>query len=61
MAEKLIGKRLAILATDAVEEVELTVPRKALENARTTVELLSPESGEIEAKYHLDKGIPPTA
>lgn len=55
MAEKLSGKRIAILATDGVEEVELTEPRKALENAGATVELLSPKSGEIQAMNHMDK------
>jgi len=60
MAEKLNGKRLATLVIDGVEEAELTDPRKALENAGRTVELPSPESGEIEVMYHLDKIIPAT-
>ena len=33
MAGKLDGKKIAILATDGVEQVELTEPRKALEDA----------------------------
>ena len=39
---KLDGKRIAILATQGVEQVELTSPRKALEKAGATVELISP-------------------
>ena len=55
MAGKLKGRRIAILATDGVEEVELTEPRKALEEAGATVELLSPRPGEIQAMDHIDK------
>ena len=39
---QLIGKRIAILATEGVEQVELTSPRKALEKAGATVDLVSP-------------------
>ena len=39
---KLKGKRIAILATQGVEQVELTSPRKALEKAGAIVELVSP-------------------
>ncbi|WP_433507894.1 type 1 glutamine amidotransferase domain-containing protein [Pseudonocardia halophobica] len=35
------GKRVAILATDGVEEVELTKPRKAVEDAGATTEIVS--------------------
>jgi len=55
MAERLNGKRIAVLATDGVEEVELTEPRRALEEAGATVEVLSPEPGEIQAMDHADK------
>ena len=55
MAEKLDGKRIAILATDGVEEVELTESRKVPHEAGAPVELLSPDSGEIQAMNHLDK------
>ena len=50
---KLNGKRIAILATQGVEQVELTSPRKALEKAGATVELVSPhkllKGGKIKA------------
>jgi protease I len=55
MASQLEGKRLAILATDGVEQVELTEPRKALEDAGATVDLVSLEDGEIQGFEHLDK------
>ncbi len=52
MAGKLDGKRVAILATDGVEEVELTRPRDAVtaEGART--EVVSLREGEIQAMNH---------
>jgi protease I len=49
MAQSLDGKKIAIIATDGVEQVELTEPRKAVENAGATAELLSPKTGEIQA------------
>jgi protease I len=56
MAGKLDGKKVAILvANEGIEQVELTQPRKALEDAGATVELLAPETGEAQAFNHLDK------
>src|SRR3954466_15775071 len=56
MADTLNGKKVAILvANEGIEQVELTEPRKALEEAGATVELLAPESGEAQAFNHLDK------
>jgi protease I len=56
----LAGKRIAILATEGFEEVELTKPKKALEEAGATVEVVSPEdrikSGEIRAWDMTDWG-----
>jgi protease I len=49
MADELKGKTIAIIATDGVEQVELTEPRKAVEDAGATTVLVSPESGEIQA------------
>src|SRR3954470_8231107 len=54
---KLDGKRVAILvANEGIEQVELTEPRKALEEAGAEVHLLAPEAGEAQAFNHLDKG-----
>jgi protease I len=49
MPESLNGKSIAIIATDGVEQVELTEPRKAVEQAGAAVVLLSLETGEIQA------------
>jgi protease I len=47
MNAPLKGKKVAILATDGFEQVELTDPRKTLEKAGATVEVLSIKSGKI--------------
>ena len=52
---KLQDKKVAFLATDGVEQVELTEPWKAVEKAGGTPELISLESGEIQGFDHLDK------
>ena len=49
MANELDGKKIAILAADGVEQVELEQPKEAVESAGATTELLSLESGEIQA------------
>lgn len=57
MSDQLQGKKIAILvANEGVEEVELTSPRDALREAGAEVDLLAPESDEIQAFNHLDKG-----
>jgi protease I len=56
MANDLQGKRIAFLAADGVEQIELTEPWKAVEQAGGEPELLSLESGEIQAFEHLDHG-----
>jgi len=53
---RLDGKRVAFLATDGVEQVELTEPWKKVEEEGGTPELISLESGEIQGFEHLDKG-----
>jgi len=52
MSAELTGKRIAILATDGVEGVELTSPREALERAGATVEILAPRDGSIQLWDH---------
>jgi len=56
MANELKGKRVAIVATDMVEQVELTEPRKALDEAGAKTELISIEPGKIQGFNHYDKG-----
>jgi protease I len=55
MAEqKLAGKKVAILAADMFERVELEEPRKALESARATTEIVSIHDGEIQGFDHFE-------
>jgi deglycase len=54
----LSGKRVAILATDGVEQVELTEPRKALDAAGASTKVVSPKSGSIKGWNHTDWGDP---
>jgi len=57
MAESLQGKKIAFLmANEGVEQVELTRPLEAVKDAGAEAELIAPESGEIQAFNHLDKG-----
>jgi protease I len=55
MANRLQDKRVAFVATDGVEQVELTEPWKAVEAEGGKPELISIESGEIQGFDHLDK------
>src|SRR4029453_16965589 len=50
MAEQLRGKRVAILAADGVERVEVEQPRDALQQAGADIDLLSLQEGEIQAR-----------
>src|SRR5205085_8525385 len=56
MAGKLSGKKVAILAADGFEEVELTQPRKALDDAGAQTSVVSIKSGKIQGMNHADKG-----
>ncbi len=56
MAEDLKGKKIAFLvAQEGVEEVELTEPWKAVEQAGGAPRLIAPEKGEVQTFNHLDK------
>ena len=50
MSDVLRERRVAILAADGVERVELEQPRQAIEDAGAAVELLSIHDGEIAAR-----------
>ena len=52
----LSGKRIAFLAAEGVEQVELTEPWQAVEQAGGTPELISLEEGTVQAFNHLDRG-----
>ncbi|WP_431269073.1 type 1 glutamine amidotransferase domain-containing protein [Dankookia sp. P2] len=55
MARELSGKAVAVLATDGVEQVELTEPVKALKAAGATVHVVSPKDGSLQGWNHFDK------
>jgi protease I len=52
MAGRLNGKRIAILAADGVEQVELEKPRQALENAGAETQVVSPSGKSVHAWQH---------
>jgi protease I len=56
MSQSLAGKTIAILATDGFEQVELTEPKKALEQAGAKTEVLAPKGGEIKGWKSTDWG-----
>lgn len=56
MANKLTGKKVAILAADGFEQVELTKPRAALDEAGATTRVVSLKAGKIQGMNHADKG-----
>jgi protease I len=56
MPSQLKGRKVAFLATDGVEQVELTAPWNALKQAGAEVKLISEKPGEIQALNHDQKG-----
>ncbi len=56
MANELNGLRVAVLATNGFEQVELTEPVKALKQAGATVTVVSQTSGQIQGMNHDEKG-----
>ncbi len=56
MEPALTGRRVAILATDGVEQIELEEPRKALDAAGALTHLIAPQDGSIQAMNHDEKG-----
>lgn len=56
MSDQLKDKRIAILATEGFEYVELAEPRKALDQAGAKTEIISPKDGKIKGWNHTDWG-----
>lgn len=56
MPDQLKGRKVAFLATDGVEQVELTAPWNAVKQAGADVVLVSEKPGEIQAVNHDEKG-----
>lgn len=52
MSTSLHGKRVAFLVTDGFEQVELTGPKQALEQAGATTEILSSQAGQVKGWNH---------
>ena len=52
MANELSGRRVAVLATDGVEQVELIEPMKALKEAGAEVDVVAPKEGHIQGFNH---------
>jgi protease I len=50
------GRKVAVLATDGVEQSELIEPVKALKGANAEVVVIAPHSGQIQGMKHHDKG-----
>jgi len=65
MASQLTGRKVAFLATDGVEQVELAAPWNALKQAGADVFLISDHQGDIQSvnhdangeKYHVDRNV----
>jgi protease I len=56
MARNLDGLKVAILVADGFEQVELTEPKKALEEAGAETSIVSPQKGRVEGWHHFDAG-----
>jgi len=56
MNNNLNGKRVAILVADGFEQVEMTEPRKALQEAGATTEIVSPAKGKVKGWQHTEWG-----
>ena len=56
MAERLAGKRIALLVENGFEQVELTSPKEALEGAGARVDVVSPAHGKVKGWKHTEWG-----
>ena len=54
--QKLQGRKVAVLATDGFEEIELQKPVEALRQAGAEVQVVAPHGGQIQGYNHFDKG-----
>ncbi len=55
MAKELQNRKIAILVTDGFEQVEMTKPRQAFDDAGATTDLISPKDGTVRGWNHYDK------
>ena len=54
MAQELSNLKVAILVADGFEQQEMTEPRKALDEAGATTQIVSPNDGEVQGWKHFD-------
>ena len=52
---KLEGKKVAILVAEGFEQVEMTEPRQALQEAGAQTSIVSPAQGQVQGWNHFDK------
>ncbi len=58
MANRLDGRKVAVLVADGFEQVELTEPVKALKEAGAQVKIVSPMKGQVQGVNHDKKATP---
>jgi protease I len=56
MSHRLTGRRIAILAADGFEQIEMTGPKDALEAEGAETFIVSPNPGEVQGMNHAEKG-----
>ncbi len=56
MTQNLQGKRVAILVDNGFEQVEMTEPRKALDQSGARTQVVSPSQGKVKGWNHTDWG-----
>lgn len=56
MSQQLNGKKVAILVAHGFEQVELTEPKQALEQAGAQTHIVSPEEGQVKGWQHTEWG-----
>ncbi len=56
MGDRLLNKRIAAVVEDGFEQVELTKPKKALDDEGAIVDIVSPKSGSVKGWEHTDWG-----
>lgn len=56
MSQRLDGKRVALLVADGFEQIELTEPKQALEQAGARAEIVSPAGDQVKGWQHTDWG-----
>ncbi len=56
MANELAGRKIAILVENGFEQVEMTEPRRALEEAGAATDLISPQQSQVKAWNQAERG-----